>query len=65
MKYAVLLDRLFEVAVNGKMWLLLRGWNTGATCQVRLEEKLSRSYCAGRGVKQCSVLSSAVGHLSE
>ena len=43
--------------MNGKMWRLLKGWYTGATCQVRLEEILSRSYCVGRGVKQGSVLS--------
>ena len=51
-EYAVLLDRLFEVGVNGKMWRLLSGWYTGATCHVRLEERLSRSNCLGRGVKQ-------------
>ena len=59
-EYAVLVDRLFEVGVKGKMWNLLRGWYTGATCKVRLEEKLSRSYCVGRGVKQGSVLSPAL-----
>ena len=59
MEYAVLLDRLFEVRVNGKMWQLLKGWYTGATCQVRLGKRLSRSYCVGRGVKQGSVLSPA------
>ena len=59
-EYAVLLDRLFEVGVNGKMWRLLRGWYTGAACQVRLGGRLSRSYCVGRGVKQGSVLSPAL-----
>ena len=59
-EYAVLLDRPFEVGVNGKICRLLRGWYTGATCQVRLEERLSRRYCVGRGVKQGSVLSPAL-----
>ena len=59
-EYAVLLDRLFEVRGNRKMWGLLRGWYTGATCQVKLGERVSRSYCEDRGVKQGSVLSLAL-----
>ena len=59
-EYSVLLDGIFEVGVNGKMWRLLRAWCTSATHQVRLGERLCRSYCVVRRVKQGSVLSPAL-----
>ena len=31
-EYAVLMDKLFEVGVNGKMWRLLRNWYEGGSC---------------------------------
>ena len=56
-EYAVLLDRLFEVGVNGRTWRLLRSWYDGAECQVKYGGSLSESFVVGRGVKQGSILS--------
>ena len=56
-EYPVLLERLFEVGINGKTWRLLRSWYDGAKCQVRVEGALSKAFVVQRGVKQGSVLS--------
>ena len=59
-EYAVLMDKLFEVGVNGKMWRLLRNWYDGGSCRVKVDGRLSETYPVGRGVKQGSVLSPAL-----
>ena len=57
-EYPVLLKRLYDIGVNGKMWRLIKNWYMGARCQVKLESGyLSDSYSVERGVKQGSVLS--------
>ena len=33
-EYTVLLEKLFDVEVNGKMWRLLKSWYNGGSCQV-------------------------------
>ena len=53
----MLMDKLFEVRVNGKMWRLLRNWYEGGSCCVKIDGRLSATYSVGRGVKQGSVLS--------
>ena len=58
-EYAVLMDKLFEVGVNGKMWCLLRNWYEGGSCCIKIDGRLSATYSVGRGVKQGSVLSPA------
>ena len=56
----MLMDKLFEVGVNGKMWRLLRNWYEGGSCCVKIDGRLSATYSVGRGVKQGSVLSPAL-----
>ena len=56
-EYPVLLERLYEVGVNGKTWRLLRSWYKGAFCRVKCDGELSESFMVERGVKQGSVLS--------
>ena len=58
-EYAVLIDKRFEVGVNGKMWRVLRNWYEGGSCCVEIDGRLSATYSVGRGVKQGSVLSPA------
>ena len=53
----ILLEKLFDAGVNGKMWRLLKSWYEGGSCQVKLDGRLSVSYPVERGVKQGSVLS--------
>lgn len=57
MEYPVLLQRLFDIGVNGKLWRLIRNWYSGGHCVVRDNGRYSRSYTVERGVKQGSVLS--------
>ena len=59
-EYAVLLQKLFETGVNGKLWKLLKNWYEGGSAQVKLDGSLSESFKIGRGVKQGSVLSPAL-----
>ena len=56
-EYAVLLEKLFEVGVNGRTWRLLRSWYDGAECQAKYGDSLFESFVVGRGVKQGSILS--------
>ena len=56
-EYAVLLNRLFEVGVNGKMWRVLRSWYDGCKCMVKYNGHLSACFDVSRGVKQGSILS--------
>ena len=59
-EYPVLLQKLFDAGVNGKMWRLLKSWYEEGSCQVKLDGKLSQSFPVGRGVKQGPVLSPAL-----
>ncbi len=59
-EYPVLLDKLYEVGVNGKMWRLLKSWYDGGSCCVKVDGRLSERYPVERGVKQGSVLSPAL-----
>ena len=59
-EYPVLLEKLFDVGVNGKMWRLLKNWYNGGSCKVKLDGMLSHSFLVERGVKQGSVLSPAL-----
>ena len=59
-EYPVLLENLYDVGVNGKMWRLLKSWYEGGSCQVKLDGRLLDSYHVERGVKQGSVLSPAL-----
>ena len=52
----MLLEKLFDVGVNGKMWRLLKSWCDGCSCRVKLDGVLSQSFRVERGVKQGSVL---------
>ena len=51
-EYLVLLEKLFDVGVNGKMWTLLKSWYDGGSCKARMGEMLSENYQVARGVKQ-------------
>ena len=59
-EYPVLLEKLFDVGVNGKMWRLLKSWYDGGSCRVRMDGMLSENFQVKRGVKQGSVLSPAL-----
>ena len=50
-EYPVLLEKLFDVGVNGKMWRLLRSWYNGGSCKVRMDGMLSENFKVERGVK--------------
>ena len=40
-EYAVLLEKLFEAGVNGKLWRVLKSWYEGGSGQVRLDGRQS------------------------
>ena len=56
-EYPVLLEKLYDVGVNGKMWRLLKSWYKGDSCQVKVDGRVSDRFMVERGVKQGSVLS--------
>ena len=37
-EYSVLLNRMFEVGINGRTWRLVRSWYEGARCHVKWNE---------------------------
>ena len=41
-EYCVLLERLFSVGANGRMWRLLRSWYDNVRCRVCMNGNLSR-----------------------
>ncbi len=43
-EYAVLLKKLYDIGVNGRMWWLLKNWYKGDSCRVRVDGKLSGAY---------------------
>ena len=56
-EYPVLLEKLYEVGINGKLWRLLKNWYLGGRCKVRLDGICSEGFEVERGVKKGSVLS--------
>ncbi len=36
-EYPVLLEKLYDVSVIGKMWILLKNWYDGGSCSVRVD----------------------------
>jgi len=60
-EYLVMLQRQYEVSVNGMCWWLTKSWYGGAICQVKVDGGiLSEPYPIQRGMKQGSVLSPAL-----
>jgi hypothetical protein len=53
----ILLQRLFDLGINGKCWRLIKNWYTGSRGQVKVDNHLSDPFPVERGVKQGSVLS--------
>ena len=39
-EYPVLLEKLYKVGVNGKMWRLLNSWYNGGSCQVKVDGRM-------------------------
>ena len=56
-EYPILLKRLYEAGVDGKLWRLLKDWYEGGT---GLDGRLSDEFTVEMGVKQGSVLSPAL-----
>ncbi len=54
-EYPVLLERLYDTGVNGKMWRLLSSWYDGGLCRVRIDSMVSERFLVERGVKQGSI----------
>ena len=43
-EYPVLLEKLFDVGVNGKIWRLLKSWYDGGSCKVKMDRMLSENF---------------------
>ena len=54
-EFAILLDQLFSIGVNGKTWCLIRYEN--GRCCVKVDGRSSPTFPVERGVRQGSVLS--------
>ena len=57
MELPILLQHLFYIGINGKLWRLIKNWYTNSTSRVRVNNQLSEPFTVERGVKQGSVLS--------
>ena len=55
--YSVLLKRLYEAGVDGRVWRLLRSWYASPKSMVRVDGSLSSMFTLEHGVLQGSVLS--------
>ena len=53
----ILLQHLFYIGINGKLWRLIKNWYTNSTSRVRVNNQLSEPFTVERGVKQGLVLS--------
>ena len=51
-EYPVLLQRLFDGGINGKLWRLVKDWYSGSRCMVKTNGSYSGDYNVERGVKQ-------------
>ena len=56
-QYPILLKRLFEAGVDGRVWRLLRSWYTSPRCRVKINGSFSSAITLERGFLQGSVLS--------
>ena len=56
-EHSILLERLFEIGVNGRCWRIILNWYTSAQGKVHLNTGFSDPFPISRGVKQGSVLS--------
>ena len=56
-EHSILLERLFEIGVNGRCWRIILNWYTSAQSKVHLNTGFSDPFPISRGVKQGSVLS--------
>ena len=50
--YPVLLEKLYEIGINGNMWRLFKSWYEDGFCCVKKDKRLSASYPVEMGVKQ-------------
>ena len=48
-EYPILLQRLFDVRVNGKCWRLIRSFYKNTTCRVRVGNGAVYILCFGKG----------------
>ena len=55
-EFAVLLDQLFSIGVNGKTRCLIRSWYENGRCCVKVDGRSSPTFSVERGVHQGSVL---------
>ena len=53
----ILLEWIYSVGVNGKLWRLLKSWYSMATARVCVDSCFSEKFAISRGVKQGLVLS--------
>ena len=53
----ILLEQIYSIGVNGKLWRLLNHWYSTTTVRVRIESCISNDFPLSRGVKQGSILS--------
>ena len=55
----ILLKRLYDCGVNGKLWrlIMIKSWYSHSTSRVKLKDCTSDLLVTSRGVKQGSVLS--------
>ena len=56
-EFPVLLNRLFQIGINGKTWRLIKDWYADGTCCVCVDGVSSHVFPIERGVRQGSVLS--------
>lgn len=59
-QYPVLLEKLYNVGINGKTWRLLKSWykptRVASSCCVKVDGRVSERFVVDRGVEQGSVL---------
>ena len=53
----ILLELIYSVGVNGKLWRLLKNWYSTATARVCVNSCFSEKFSISHGDKQGSVLS--------
>ena len=58
-EYLVLLEKLFDAGVIGKIWRLLKNWYGSCSCQVKLDSILSDSFSVERSYSQSWMENSA------
>ena len=56
-EHCILLERLLEVGVGGRVWRIIANWYSSSESSIRLPSTVSSSFPVTRGVRQGSVLS--------